>query len=454
MRDLMTHVLYGSVEREYRVIERGDGIYLYDTAGNRILDATGGPVCVSIGHGVKEVIDAMNLQANKISFVYGGQFTSPVREELADTIVKFTEGRFSKVFFVSGGSEATEAALKIARLYHLETGHPLKHIVISCWKSYHGNTIGALSMSGRTAWREPFTPYLLNFPHIHPPYCYRCAYGLTYPTCNVRCAYELEAAITQAGPEQVSAFISEPITGGTIPAMAPPSEYHLIVRQICDKYGVLYISDEVLCGFGRTGRAFGVDHYGVTPDLMAVGKGLSSGYAAIGAVLVHEKIYQGFSRGSRQVRHSHTFAGIPISCAAGLAVLKYIRANDLIRRSAEMGHYLYEAAARLSRHEIVGEIEGGKGLLLGIEFVKNRETRDPFPSQLGLSAWIVKEVLSEGMNILPGSGGCADGINGDRIEISPPFIIRKAEIDTIVDILDLVLGRIEDVLKARGEITA
>ncbi len=450
----MTHVLYGNVDREYRVIERGEGIYLYDTAGNRILDATGGPACVGIGHGVKEVVDAITAQAKKISFVYGGQFTSSVREELAEAIVEFTEGRFSKVFFVSGGSEATEAALKIARLYHLETGNPQKHLVISCWKSYHGNTIGALSMSGRTAWREPYTPYLLNFPHIPPPYCYRCAYGLTYPACNVRCAYELEAAITQAGPPRVPAFLCEPITGGTIPAMVPPPEYLPIIRQICDKHKVLYISDEVLCGFGRTGKVFGVDHFGVTPDLMAVGKGLSSGYAALGAVLVHEKIYQGFSRGSRQVRHSHTFAGIPISCAAGLAVLKYIRANDLIQRSAEMGRYLYEAAARLSKHEIVGEIAGGKGLLLGIEFVKNRRTRDPFSAQLGLSAWIVKEALSEGMNILAGSGGCADGINGDRIEISPPFIVQETEIDTIVDILDLVLGRIEDLLRAQGEIAA
>ena len=450
----MTHVLYGNVDREYRVIERGEGIYLYDTAGNRILDATGGPVCVGIGHGVKEIINAMTAQAAKISFVYSGQFTSPVREELADAIVEFTERRFSKVFFVSGGSEATEAALKIARLYHLETGHPQKHLVISCWKSYHGNTIGALSMSGRTAWREPFTPYLLNFPHIPPPYCYRCAYGLTYPSCSVRCAHELEAAITQAGPAQVSAFICEPITGGTIPAMAPPPEYLPIIRRICDKHNVLYISDEVLCGFGRTGKVFGVDHYGVVPDLMAVGKGLSSGYAALGAVLVSQKISDAFSRGSRQVRHSHTFAGIPISCAAGLAVLRYIRANDLIRRSAEMGRYLYDAAARLSRHRIVGEIAGGKGLLLGIELVKNRATREPFPARLALSASIVKEALAEGMNILPGSGGCADGINGDRIEISPPFIVREVEIDTIVDILDRVLGRIEDRLRADGEVAA
>jgi adenosylmethionine-8-amino-7-oxononanoate aminotransferase len=234
--------------------------------------------------------------------------------------------------------------------------------------------------------------------------------------------------------------------------MAPPPDYLPIVRQICDKYNVVYISDEVLCGFGRTGKIFGVDHFGVTPDLMAVGKGLSSGYAPLGAVLLHEKIYDGFRRGSRQVRHSHTFAGIPISCAAGLAVLRYIRANDLIRRSAEMGRYLYEAAARLSRHEIVGEIAGGKGLLLGIELVKERKTKEPFAAKLGLSAWVVKEALAEGMNLLPGSGGCADGINGDRIEISPPFIVTTQEIDIIVNTLDVVLGRVQESLRARGEL--
>lgn len=446
----MTHVLYGNVDRQYRIIERGEGVYLYDADGNRILDATGGPVCVGIGHGVKEVIDAMTAQANKISFVYGGQFTSRVREELAAEIVDLTQGRFSKVFFVSGGSEATEAALKLARLYHLETGNQQKHLVISCWRSYHGNTIGALSMSGRTSWREPYTPYLLNFPHIAPPYCYRCAYGLTHPACNMRCAYELETTIRQVGPAHISAFICEPITGGSIPAMAPPPDYLPIVREICDKYNVLYISDEVLCGFGRTGKTFGVDHFGVMPDLIAVGKGLASGYAPIGAVLLQEKIADAFRKGSGQVRHSHTFAGIPISCAAGLAVLRYIRANNLIQRSAEMGLHLLKAAGRLARYGIVGEIAGGKGLLLGIEFVKNRATKEPFSAELGLAAWIAQECLSEGVNLLAGSGGCADGVNGDRIEISPPFIVTPHEIGIIVDTLDRVLGRAQDRFGADG----
>jgi adenosylmethionine-8-amino-7-oxononanoate aminotransferase len=267
----------------------------------------------------------------------------------------------------------------------------------------------------------------------------------------MRCARELEVTIQQVGPAHVSAFICEPITGGPIPAMAPPPEYLPTIRAICDKYNVLYISDEVLCGFGRTGKTFGVDHFGVTPDLIAVGKGLSSGYAPLGAVLLPEKIYDGFRRGSGQVRHSHTFAGIPICCAAGLAVLRYVRANNLIQRSAEMGRQLFETAARLSRHAIVGEIAGGKGLLLGIELVKNRATKEPFPAKLGLSAWIAKECLAEGMNILTGSGGCADGVNGDRIEISPPFIVKAQEIQVIVDTLDRVLGRAQERFGAGGQ---
>jgi len=446
----MGSVLYTSLGKSYPTIKRGEGIYLYDKEDNRIIDASGGPVCVGIGHGVKEVIEAVIAQVQNISFLYNGQFTSEARELLADEIVDFSGNRFSKVFFVSGGSEATEAALKIARMYHLETGNPRKYVVVSRWKSYHGNTIGALSMSGRTAWREPFTPYLLDFPHIPPPYCYRCPYNLEYPGCGIKCAHELETAITQIGPNYVSAFIAEPITGGTVPAMAPPPEYFGIVREICDKYNVLLIADEVLCAFGRTGKVFGMDHWNVLPDLMAVGKGLASGYAAIGAVLVTEKVYKAFLNGSRTIQHSHTYAGIPVSCAAALAVLRYIRAGNLVARSAESGTYLFECAKRLEKYEIVGEIAGGKGLLLGIEFVKDKTTKEPFPKQLRLDTWVVSEALKEGMNILPGSGGCADGMNGDRIEVSPPFIITREEIDVVVAKLETVIDRVQGEIKKKG----
>jgi adenosylmethionine-8-amino-7-oxononanoate aminotransferase len=446
----MGSVLYGVLDKSYPVMVKGEGIYLYDRDGNKYIDASGGAVCVGIGHGVKEVVDAVISQVERISFVYGGQFTNEPRELLADEIIDHLDHRFSKVFFVSGGSEATEAALKIARQYHLETGHPEKYIVISRWGSYHGNTIGALSMSGRTSWREPYTPYLLNFPHIHPPYCYRCPYELEYPRCNVKCARELEIAITHTGPEYVSAFIAEPITGGSIPAMAPPPEYYPMVREICDKYNVLFIADEVLCGFGRTGKVLAIDHWNVLPDLVATGKGFSSGYVAIGGVILTEKIYAGFQNGSRTVRHSHTFAGIPASCAVALAVQRYMRANNLVARSAELGEYLFTRAKRLEKFEIVGEVAGGRGLLLGIEFVKDKTTKEPFPKQLGLDAWVVREVLKEHVSILPGSGGCVDGVNGDRIEVAPPFVITREEIDIVVNTLETVIDRVQGEIRKEG----
>jgi adenosylmethionine-8-amino-7-oxononanoate aminotransferase len=448
----MGKVLYGALDRSYPVMVKGEGIYLYDKEGNKYLDASGGAVCVGIGHGVKEVVDAVISQVQRISFVYGGQFTNEARELLAEEIIDHLDNRFAKVFFVSGGSEATEAALKIARQYHLETGHPRKYIVISCWGAYHGNTIGALSMSGRTSWREPYTPYLLNFPHIHQPYCYRCPYELEYPGCKVKCARELEITIRLTGPEYVSAFIAEPITGGSIPAMAPPPDYYPIVREICDKYNVLFIADEILCGFGRTGKVLALDHWKVLPDLVAAGKGLSSGYAAIGGVILTEKVYKGFQDGSRTVRHSHTFAGIPVSCAAALAVQRYMRANNLIARSAELGKYLFERAKNLEKYQIVGEVAGGRGLFLGIELVKDKITKEPFPKQLGVDAWVVSEALKGHVSILSGAGGCVDGVNGDRIEVAPPFVITRGEIDIVVDTLEAAIDRVQGELRKKGHL--
>jgi len=448
----MGSVLYTVLDKSYPVMERGEGIYLYDNEGNKYIDASSGTVVVGIGHGVKEVIDAVIEQIQKISFLYGAQFTSKVREQLADEIVDFSDHRYSKVFFASGGSEATEAALKIARQYHLEAGNPKKSIVISRWKSYHGNTIGAVSMSGRTAWREPYTPYLLDFPHIPPPYCYRCPFEMAYPGCKIKCARELETTITQVGADYVSAFIAEPITGGTVAAMAPPPEYYGIVRETCDKYNVLFIADEVLCGFGRTGKLFAVDHWNVLPDLIATGKGIASGYAAIGAVLLTQKVYEAFQNGSRTIKHSHTYSGIPVSCAAALAVLRYVRANHLVERSAEMGTYLFQRAQRLNENEIVGEVAGGKGLLLGIELVKNKHTKEPFPKSLHVDTWITNEALKERMNILPGSGGCADGVNGDRIELAPPFVIKKEEIDEVISRIERAIKRVQTELRQKGHL--
>jgi adenosylmethionine-8-amino-7-oxononanoate aminotransferase len=446
----MSDVFYGNLDKSYPVVDYGEGIYLYDKDGKKYIDACGGAVVVSIGHGVREIIEAMLIQAKKVSFVYAGQFTSEPRELLAEEIIDFARNGFAKVFFVSGGSEATEAALKIARQYHLETGNETKYIIISRWQSYHGNTIGALSMSGRTSWRDYYTPYLCNFPHVSNCYCYRCPHDKVYPNCGLLCAYELERTITRIGAKYVSAFIAEPIMGGTITAAAPPPEYFGIIRKICDKYNVLLILDEVLCGFGRTGKNFGIDHWDIIPDLMACGKGMASGYAAIGAVLVSEKVYKGFTKGSRNLMHSHTFSGMPISCAIALSVQRYLKANGLIERSREMGTYLFEKAQRLNEYDIVGDIAGGKGLLLGIELVKNKGAKEPFKRELGLSSRVVAETFKNGMVISPGSGGCADGINGDRIGLAPPFTITKEQIGIVIEKLAKVIEVVHKELKGKG----
>ena len=443
----MSYVLNGNLEKTFQIIDYGKGIYLYDNNGKEYIDASGGAVVVNIGHGIKEITKAMITQAEKVSFVYQGQFSNEPKEALSKEIISFTSGDFSKVFYISGGSEATESALKIARQYHIETGNESKYIVISHWQSYHGNTIGALSMSGRTSWRKYYTPYLCDFPHIASPYCYRCYYEKRYPDCGLLCAYALEKTINLIGAEYISAFIAEPVTGGTVPALAPPPGYFKIIREICDRYNVLFISDEVLCGFGRTGKNFGIDHWDVKPDLMACGKGLAGGYTPIGAVIISEKIYEGFKNGSGHVMHSHTYGGNPLSCAIALSVLKYLKSNNLVQRSKEMGNYLFKKAQELSNIKIIGEIAGGKGLLLGIELVKDKKTKEPFEKKLNLSSRIVNEALEEGLVILPGSGGCVDGVNGDRIELSPPFIVTKQEIDIIIEKLKKVLLRIDTLEK-------
>ena len=277
------HIFHRILKEHWPRISHGNGVYLIDADGRRFLDACGGVHVVSIGHGVKEVIDAMHDQARKVSFTYH-HFLSEAQIDLAEKISEMTPPGLERVFFVSGGSEATESAIKIARKYHLETGNPGKYKVVTRWQSWHGNTIGALS--GRTSWRVDYVPYLLDFPHIPPPYCYRCPLGKTYPECHVSCAEELERVIHQEGSDSISAFIAEPILGTSAAGLTPPPEYYPTIREICDRHNILMIVDEVVTGFGRTGANFGINHWDVIPDIMATGKGLSSGYTPIAATIV------------------------------------------------------------------------------------------------------------------------------------------------------------------------
>ena len=426
-------IFHRTLKKNWQYITHGDGIYLFDTEGKRYLDAAAGVHVVSIGHGVKEVVDAMQEQASKVCFTYG-RFLTQAQADLAEKITELTPEGLSRVFYVSGGSEATEAAMKIARKYHIETGNPKKYKVITRWQSWHGNTIGALSMSGRTPWREDYVPYLLDFPHIPPPFCYRCPYGQTHPDCRLSCADELERVITQEGSEYISAFIAEPILGTSAAGVAPPPDYYPAIREICDRHNVLLIIDEVVTGFGRTGLNFGIDHWGVTPDIMATGKGLSSGYTPIAATIAHEKIYDAIYAKSTSFTHGHTYGGNPLSCAVALAVLNFIQEHNLVSRCAEMGNLMLDKLRDLQDLPIVGQVRG-KGLLIGMEFVADKDTGTPFDVSKDVTSMIVGSTFDRGVLVMPGAPGLVNGVSGDHIAISPPFIINEDEITVVVNVL-------------------
>jgi adenosylmethionine-8-amino-7-oxononanoate aminotransferase len=434
-------VLYRDLTRAYPTVVRGEGVYLYDTEGRRYLDGAGGAAVVTIGHGVREVVRAMATQAERVAYTYLAQFTNEPLQRLAERLVGWAPPGISKAYFVSGGSEAAETALKLVRQYHLLRGQPGKYRVVSRWQAYHGNTIGALSMSGRTQWFRDFRPYALDFPHIAPCYCYRCPFGLVYPGCQVRCATDLERVIRQEGAESIAAFIAEPIVGTSAAALTPPAEYFRIVREICDRHDILFVADEVITGFGRTGRAFAIEHWGVTPDLILVGKGISSGYAPLGGVLVHERVVQVFRESGASPFLPFTFAGNPVACAAALAVCDYAETHRLFPRAAEMGQELFRRLATLSGCGIVGEIRG-MGLLAGIELVADRQTRAPFPAEAGIGRRVAQAALRRGLVVLAGQPGLVDGVAGDHLLLAPPYVIQRDEVEALVDILGAALTEV------------
>jgi adenosylmethionine-8-amino-7-oxononanoate aminotransferase len=440
------HVFYRDWRKTLPMIDRGEGIYLYDRQGKKYLDGSGGPAVINIGHGVKEVIEAMMAQARKVCFPYVGHFISEAQVELSKKVVEFAPPGMGRVYFVSGGSEATEIAIKIARQYHLGRGEPSRVKIIGRWQGYHGATIGALSVSGHTSRRNDYQPYLLNFPHIPPAYCYRCAFGMALPTCALACAHELEKAILQEGKDHIAAFIAEPIVGNSLGAVDPPPDYFRVIREICDRYGILFIADEVITGFGRTGRNFGIDHWGVIPDVITTGKGTGSGYTPLGAVLIHQKVYEVFEKSERPAFFmGYTYSGNPLSCATGLAVLRYIENNRLVDRSARMGKYLFERFARLKDLPMVGDIRG-KGLLLGIEFVQDKQRKTPFPRSRKVSETITDRAFQNGLILMSGTG-TADGVSGDHTVVSPPFIITEKEIDELAALLEKTIREVSSGMK-------
>ena len=437
----MSAQVFRDFKKVYPVITRGKGVYLYDREGREYLDAVGGIAVVNVGHGVPEIIAAMTEQAQRVAFVSGGAFANEPAQALAEELATWAPAGMRHVLLLAGGSEATETAMKLARQYHVERGKAGKYRVISRWISYHGNTIGALSMSGRTAWRWEFIPYLQNFPKIHPPYCYRCPYGKTYPSCQVACADDLERVITLEGPDSIAAFIAEPVIGTSAAGVTPPPEYYPRIREICDKYDVLFIADEVITGIGRTGKNFGIEHWGVVPDMITTAKALSSGYAPLAAVIVHDRVYDAIARGSGRTTQGFTYSGHPLSAAVGLAVLKYLKAHDLVANAGRIGKHLLDRLSSLKRFPIVGDVRG-TGLILGVEFVADPATKRPFPPEVGVTRRIVEATLAEGVVVVPGMGGLIDGVAGDHIQISPPYIFTEAHVEQLMRALEVAIQKV------------
>ncbi|MBC2861542.1 aspartate aminotransferase family protein [Stappia sp. 28M-7] len=423
----------------------GDGCYIIDETGKRYLDASGGAAVSCLGHSDREVTEAIKAQLDAIAFAHTGFFTSEPAEKLADLLIAHAPAGLERVYLVSGGSEATEAAIKLARQFHIENGEPSRARIIARRQSYHGNTLGALSAGGNMWRREPFAPLLVDMSHISPCYAYRGQEdGESEEAYGLRVADELEAEILARGPETVAAFIAEPVVGATLGAVPAVPGYFRRIREICDRYGVLLILDEVMCGMGRTGHLFACDADGVAPDILCIAKGLGAGYQPIGAMLASGRIYRAIEEGSGFFQHGHTYIGHPAAAAAGHAVVSALVDRGLVARSAEMGERLMGALVdRFGQHPHVGDIRG-RGLFLGLELVEDRESKAPFSPERRLNAVLKKAAFARGLVCYP-MGGTLDGRQGDHVLLAPPFILEDAQIGEIVDKLS---GALEDALAA------
>ncbi|MEX2643783.1 MAG: aspartate aminotransferase family protein [Acetobacterales bacterium] len=429
----MSHVLHRDARTTPPIAVGGEGIHVIDSEGRRYIDASGGAAVSCLGHDDAEVRAAIHAQVDSLAYAHSSFFTTAVAEELADRLIADAPAGLDRVYYVSGGSEGTEAAIKMARQYFVEIGQPQRRHIVSRWQSYHGNTLGALMASGNAWRREPYAPLLVDTPHIAPCFEYRHRRpDETSEEYGRRAADELEVTVQRLGPDTVFAFIAETVvgaTGGVVPA-APG--YFTRIREICDRYGILLILDEVMCGMGRTGTLHACEQEGVSPDLLVIAKGLGAGYQPIGAVLLAGRIFEAFQKGSGSFSHTHTYMGHATACAAALAVQNAIRNRGLLEQVRARGDYLAEALTeRLGNHPHVGDIRG-RGLFRGIELVEERADKRPFDPGLKLHSRIKAEAMARGLMCYP-AGGTVDGKHGDHILLAPPFIVEEADIDTIVE---------------------
>jgi adenosylmethionine-8-amino-7-oxononanoate aminotransferase len=429
-----TGVFYRALDREFPLIVRGEGCWLVDERGRRYLDACGGAYVANLGHGETVVADALAAQARQVAYVNGTAFTNEPAEALAAELRTLNPAGLDFSYFLSSGSEAVEAALKLARQHWVERGRPEKVKIVARTPGYHGNTLLALSASARGHYKKAYGPWLVPVTMIPAPYPYRRAAGDPAMTGQA-----LEDAILKEGPETVAAFIAEPVGGSSTGGSVPPPDYYKRIREICDRHEVLFIADEVLTGAGRTGRWTALSHFGVLPDIMTLGKGLSGGYVPLSAVVATRAVIDPIAKGSGAFKHAQTFSHSPVICAAGLAAVRLIKERGLIERCARMGEVLHRALAPLRDLPAVGDVRG-LGLLAGIEFVADKATKAPFPRERRFAERFVAAALDAGLVVWPNVGH-ADGENGDLVMVAPPFIVTEAEIGEIVSRLKTALER-------------
>jgi adenosylmethionine-8-amino-7-oxononanoate aminotransferase len=430
-------------KKTFPIAARGDGCWIITSDGRRYLDASGQAAVVGIGHGVAEIGQAMAQQSSQMAFAHTSQFHTAPAEKLAARLLAMAPPNFrngGRVYFTSGGSEATETAIKLARQYHLETGQKERYRILSRRQSYHGSTLGAMSVSGNVARRAPYEPLMADWGHIAPCFCYHCPFDKTFPSCKLDCADNLQVQLSEHGGKQAAAFIFEPVVGATLGAAAPPEGYTERIAEICRKNGILLIADEIMTGMGRTGKPFAVQHSGIEPDLILVGKGVASGYAPLGAVLVSGRVVDAFERGSGAFMHGFTYQAHPVCAAAGNAVLDYAESHKLFSRVPPAGSNLREALSSLRSHPNVGDVRG-LGLLLGVEFVKDKAEREPFIKEENIAERVRQAALAEGVLIYP-TQGCVDGQRGDHILLAPPFTISPEECALIARALRSALARV------------
>ncbi len=441
------NVFYRNQNWHYPKIERGEGVYLIDESGKKYLDGCSGSAVANIGHGNKEVAEFAKEQIERIAFTHLSRWTVDVIEESAAKVASWCPEGLEHVYFVSGGSEAVETAMKMARQYYVERDgvQSSKWKIISKWNSYHGATLGALSMTGTIGRRKVYDPMLTNFPKIHQFYHYRNPWDAkTLYETSVLAAKELETEILRNGAQNIAAFITEPVIGSAAPGSHPEKIYFDMVREICDKYDILFIMDEVMAGSGRTGKKMASEHFDAKPDILIVAKGLSSGYTPIGAAVCNSEIFDTIMvKGSGNFIHGHTYASNPLSCGIALKVMEIIERDKFIENGASQGDYLMEKMQELYKYPIVGDIRG-KGLMIGVEFVQNKETKEPFDPSLKVNAKVNNACMEEGVVLYPG-GGSADG-KGDHVLITPPINITKDEVDELFNGIEMGIKKVSEAL--------